>query len=123
MIGTVDGAGIDAGRPYVLIGESRVFVEDILQVFDKSIIAGNAESITAATSMVGKFVRANVGTSTDPIYAEGRVERWITDEGVVFLTIEGQNVSLHQVIAVADTLAALGSRPSQQTYTELQEEI
>jgi flagellar basal-body rod modification protein FlgD len=114
MIGTVDGAGIEAGRPYVLLGESRIFVEDILQVFDKSIIAGNAESITAATSMVGKYIRANIGTTADPIYAEGRVDRWITEDGVVFLTIDGQNVSLHQVIAVAETHSALGARPTPQ---------
>ncbi|MCL2002687.1 MAG: hypothetical protein FWG72_01625 [Oscillospiraceae bacterium] len=112
LIGTVDGAGIDAGRPYVLLGEARIYVEDIMQVFDKSIIAGNAESITAATSMVGKFIRANVGTTAEPVYAEGRADRWITEDGVVFLTIEGRNVSLHQVIAVADSLAALGDRPA-----------
>ncbi|MDR0324720.1 MAG: hypothetical protein LBI19_01325 [Oscillospiraceae bacterium] len=111
VIGTVDGAGIDAGKPYVLLGQSRVYVEDILQVFDNNIISGNAESIMAATSMVGKYVRANIGTSTDPLYTEGKVDRWMLEEGVVFLTVGGQNVSLHQVIAVADTFDALGARP------------
>ena len=110
VIGTVDGAGSEAGKPYVIVGEARVYVEDILQVFDKSLIAGNAESIMAATTMVGKYIRANVGASNNPIYAEGKVDRWMLDEGVVFLTIDGQNVSLHQVIAVADTLDALGAR-------------
>jgi flagellar basal-body rod modification protein FlgD len=112
IIGTVDGAGIESGKPYVLVGEARVFVEDILQVFDKSIIAGNAESIMAATSMVGKYIRANVGTIANPIFAEGKVDRWMTEDGVVFLTIDGQDISLHQVIAVADSLGALGSRPA-----------
>jgi flagellar basal-body rod modification protein FlgD len=112
IIGTVDGAGTEAGKPYVVVGEARIFVEDILQVFDKSIIAGNAESITAATGMVGKFIRANVGTAADPIYAEGRVDRWITQDGVVFLTVEGTDISLHQVIAVADTFGSLGARPA-----------
>jgi flagellar basal-body rod modification protein FlgD len=109
-VGTVDGAGIDAGRPYVLVGKAMVYVEDILQVFDKTIIAGNAESIIAATSMVGKYVRANVGASTDPIYVEGRVDRWTTEDGVVYLTIGGQDVSLHQIIAVAESLEALGGQ-------------
>jgi len=112
VIGTVDGAGIDAGKPYVLVGQARVYVEDIFQVFDKSIIAGNSESIIAATGMVGKYIRANIGSSTDPSYIEGRVERWMVDDGVVFLTIEGQEISLHQVIAVADEMEHLGSRPA-----------
>ncbi|MDR0293672.1 MAG: hypothetical protein LBH95_05910 [Oscillospiraceae bacterium] len=111
MIGTVDGAGIEAGKPYVLLGDVKIFVTDILQVFDKSIIAGNAESIVAATSMVGKYIRANVGTSAAPEYAEGKVDRWMLEDGVVFLTIGGRNVSLHQVIAVAETYEALGDRP------------
>jgi flagellar basal-body rod modification protein FlgD len=111
-IGTVDGAGLDAGKPYVLLGETRVYVEDILQVFDRSIIAGNTDTIVAATSMVGKFIRANTGTSAAPNYVEGKVDRWMTDEGVVFLTVGGQNVSLHQVVAVADTAEALGARPA-----------
>jgi hypothetical protein len=61
--------------------------------------------------MVGKYVRANVGTSSDPSFVEGRADRWMTEDGVVFLTINGQNVSLHQIIAVAETLGALGDRP------------
>ncbi len=112
VIGTVDGAGIEAGKPYVIVGDAQVNVEDILQVFDKSIITGNSEGILAATSMVGKYVRANVGTTTDPIYVEGRVERWQMEDDVVFLTVNGQNVSIHQVIAVADTEGALGERPA-----------
>jgi hypothetical protein len=112
VIGTVDGAGIDAGKPYVLVGQARVYVEDIFQVFDKSIIAGNSESIIAATGMVGKYIRANVGASSDPIYVEGKAERWMVDDGIVFLTVEGQEISLHQVIAVADDMEFLGSRPA-----------
>ncbi|MDR1692639.1 MAG: hypothetical protein LBR72_04710 [Oscillospiraceae bacterium] len=112
VIGTVDGAGIEAGKPYVLVGEQRVNVEDILQVFDKSIIAGNSEGILAATSMVGKYVRANVGTATQPNYIEGKVDRWQTEEDVIYITLNGQNVSIHQVIAVAEDGAALGEPPA-----------
>lgn len=112
VIGTVDGAGVESGKPYVLVGETKVLVEDILQVFDKTILTGSSESAQAATSLVGKYIRANIGVSEDPIYVEGKVDRWMTEEGVVFLTINGQNVSLHQVIAVADTEAALGERPA-----------
>ncbi|MDR1669392.1 MAG: hypothetical protein LBR76_05490, partial [Oscillospiraceae bacterium] len=110
VIGTVDGAGIEAGKPYVIVGDARVNVEDIQQVFDKTIITGNSESILAATSMVGRYIRANIGTSDAPQYVEGLAERWQMEDDVVFLTVNGQNVSIHQVIAVADSQSALGER-------------
>ena len=108
IIGTVDSAGIEAGRPYVMVGDIRVYAENIAQVFDKSIITGGGDAVVAATSMVGKYARANIGSAGSPQYAEGQVSRWWSDNGQIFVTLGGLDVVLNQVIAVADSQSGLG---------------
>jgi len=113
VIGTVDSAGVQSGKPYIMVGDQLVWMSDIGQVFDKNIISGQSEGIMAATSMVGKYIRANVGSQAYPSYTEGKAERMTVEDGVVFVTAGGQNIPLNQIIAVSDTASGLGDRPEE----------
>jgi flagellar basal-body rod modification protein FlgD len=113
VIGTVDSAGIEGGKPFVKVGNAMVWLENVLQVFDNSIIAGDGTQLMAGTAMVGKFVRAEFPSeSGQPAYIEGRVERISVREGKVYATVDGTEVGLYQIINVADSAAQLGERPA-----------
>lgn len=112
VVGTVDSAGIESGKPYVMVGDIKVYAENITQVFDRSIITGSSDAVMAATAMVGRYARANIGTAAKPEYVEGQVSRWWSDKGDVYITLDGLDVPLNQVITVADALSSLGSAPS-----------
>lgn len=113
IIGTVDSAGVEGGKPYVKIGNAMVWLENVLQVFDNSIIAGDGTQLMAGTAMVGKYVRAEFPSEYGPaVYVEGRVERISVREGKVYATVDGAEVGLYQIINVADTLAQLGEQPA-----------
>jgi len=107
-IGTVDSAGIEGGRPYVMVGKVRIFAENIMQVFDQSIITGGSDAVVAATSMVGKYARAGIGEGSNREFVEGQVSRWWSDEGTIYVTLDGRDVVLNQIVAVAETRSALG---------------
>ncbi|MCL2082092.1 MAG: hypothetical protein FWH04_02495 [Oscillospiraceae bacterium] len=111
VIGVVDSAGTESGKPYVKIDGKVIYVENITQVFDQGIITGASQAVNTATSMVGKYVRANIGTAEEPEYIEGRVERWQTKGSSVYVTIGGTDVILNQVMAVANTREELGATP------------
>jgi len=113
IIGTVDSAGIESGKPYVMVGNVKLFAENIQQVFDQSIIKGGGEAMVAATSMVGKYARANTAGTGTPNYIEGLVTRWWSDEGTIFITLDGRDVPLNQIVAVADSKEAIGKEPGQ----------
>lgn len=108
IIGTVDSAGIMNGAPYVMVGSARILAENITQVFDNSIIAGETNAMIAGTAMVGKYARAAITSDGATTYLEGRVERMSVREGKLFLTISGQEVSLNQIVTVSETQSGLG---------------
>lgn len=108
VIGTVDSAGVDNGKPYLMVGETRVPSENITQVFDNSIIAGEASNVMAGTAMVGKYARASRTVEGVAQFLEGVVERMSVREGKLYLTISGEEVPLNQIVTVAETAAALG---------------
>ncbi|MCL2030528.1 MAG: hypothetical protein FWG93_03195 [Oscillospiraceae bacterium] len=113
VVGTVDSAGMEAGKPYVKVGNATVWLENVLQVFDNSIIAGDGTQLMAGTAMVGKFVRAEFPSDNGtPMYIEGRVERISVRDGKVYATVDGCEVGLYQIINVADAPAQLGDRPA-----------
>ena len=108
IIGTADSAGVEGGLPYVMIGGQRVMAENITQVFDNSIIAGETNVMIAGTAMVGKYARATMTDNGATNYIEGRVERMTVIEGKLFLVIDGAEVPLNQIVTVAETLSGLG---------------
>ena len=115
VVGTVDSAGVEAGKPYVKVGNATVWLDNIQQVFDNSIIAGDSDALNAGSNLVGKYVRAEFPTENGSDYYEGLVQRLSVREGKVYLTVDGVEVGLYQVINVAARLAELGERPVVQT--------
>ena len=114
IMGTVDSAGIEGGKPYVKVGNATVWLENVLQVFDNTIIAGDSTQLLAGTSMVGKYVRAEFPSADgSAAYIEGRAERVSVRDGKLYITVDGAEVGLYQIINVADTLAQLGDRPAE----------
>jgi flagellar basal-body rod modification protein FlgD len=108
VVGTVDSAGLESGKPYVKVGNAMVWLENITQVFDRSIITGDSAQILAGTSMVGKYIRAEFPGG---VFIEGPAERVSVREGKLYVTVGGSEVGLYQIVNVADSLAALGETP------------
>ena len=123
IIGTVDSAGKMNGIPYVMVGSNRVLSENITQVFDNSIIAGETNTMIAGTAMVGKYARAEMTSEGSKYYLEGKVERMSVKDGKLFLTIEGYDVPLNQIVAVSEDREGLGAtdQPGQPELENMQE--
>ncbi len=121
VIGTVDSAGTENGVPYVMIGSSRLLAENITQVFNNSIIAGDASTMIAGTSMVGKYARAALTSEGSAYHLEGKVDRMSVRDGALYLTINGQEVLLNQIVTVSETLSGLGEAESSASVQPEQE--
>lgn len=112
VVGTVDSAGVEGGKPYVKVGNITVQLENVLQVFDNSIIAGDSAQLLAGTSMVGKYVRAEFPNETgEAVYIEGKVERVSVRDNKLYVTVDGAEVGLYQIINVAESVEELGPQP------------
>lgn len=111
IVGTVDSAGVEGGKPYVKVGNATIQLENVTQVFDNSIIAGDSAQLLAGTSMVGKYVRAEFPTDAGATYIEGKVERVSVRDNKLYVTVDGAEVGLYQIINVADTREELGAVP------------
>ncbi|MDR0248596.1 MAG: hypothetical protein LBI44_02895 [Oscillospiraceae bacterium] len=109
IIGTADSAGLESGKPYVKIGNAMIWLDDISQVFDNSIISGDSAGLMAGTAMVGKYVRAQY---LDGTYIEGQVERVTVRDGKLFVSVDGTEVGLYQIVNVAASIGDLGSAPA-----------
>lgn len=112
VIGVVESAGTYQGKPYVMVSGQRIFAADISNVFEQSVLTGAQEAVNTATSMVGAYVRANVGTSAEPVYITGRATRWQLQDGVVYLSVNDKDVALAQIVTVAESEEALGDAPA-----------
>jgi len=104
VIGTVDSAGVEAGKSYVMVKTHKIWVEDITQVFDNRIISGNIQDILTGSSLVGKYVRSDVKDEEgNTVSIVGQVQRVEMDEGEMLLLVDGVRVALFQVTAVAES--------------------
>jgi flagellar basal-body rod modification protein FlgD len=102
VAGLVDSAGIKDGKPYVMVGEALVWAENVFQVFDGSVLAGDTDGLLAASALVGRHVRAEiVGADGVRQTVEGLAERLFVREGMFFLQVEGQEIGLAQITEVS----------------------
>lgn len=103
VIGVVDSAGIENKTPYVMIGEKKVMSEDILQVFDASIVQGNTSGILAGANLVGKYVSAMVTVENENVKISGKVDSMTVEDDKLYLLVKGQRVLLSALTGVADS--------------------
>ena len=87
IVGRADSAGVMDGKSYVMVGESLIWTEDILQVFDGNVLSGDLQSILTGSNMVGKYVRAEESTEEGKITIEGQISKMLLRDGVVYLLI------------------------------------
>lgn len=103
VIGVVDSAGIENKTPYVMIGEKKVMAEDVLQVFDASIVQGNTSGILAGANLVGKYVSATVTVENENVKVSGKVDSMTVEDDKLYLLVKGQKVLLSALTGVADS--------------------
>ncbi|MDR1158640.1 MAG: hypothetical protein LBK75_10145 [Oscillospiraceae bacterium] len=101
IAGLVDSAGIKDGKPYVMVGEAQVWAENVSQVFDGAVLAGDAGGLLAASALVGRHVGAEiVGADGARQTVEGLAERLFVRDGRFLLQVEGQEIGLAQITEV-----------------------
>jgi flagellar basal-body rod modification protein FlgD len=99
--GIVDSAGMKDGKPYVMVGNAFVWVDDISQVFDSAIISG--DSLLSASAMVGKYVKSDAYDAEGTLFTlEGRVEKIIVRDGQCYLLVNGHEVTTLQIKEVSN---------------------
>ena len=102
--GIVSSAGMSEGEAYVLIGDSRIKLENIRQVFDSSMITG--KDVLEGSAIVGKYVQYRAYEQVDGVQVEklytGKVEKVnIGSEGLT-LSVNGETVKFVQITQVSD---------------------
>ncbi len=109
VCGPVDSAGVEAGKPYVKVGEKMVWLKDVSQVFNNSILAGDSSQMLAGTAMVGKYIKAEIPAEDGTKHEfEGKVDKISLKDGNMYVSVNGTEVGLYQILNVADSLEALG---------------
>lgn len=103
VIGVVDSAGVENKTPYVMVGEKKVWAEDVLQVFDASIVQGNTTGILAGANLVGKYVSATVTIDKENVKVSGKVDSMTVEDDKLYLMVKGQRVLLSALTGVADS--------------------
>ncbi len=101
--GRVDSAGLKDGKAFVMVGEAQVWVRDITQVYDNSVLTGDTGSILAGSNMVGKYVRAEIGTGDNKTLVEGVADKMIMRNGHLFIKVGDREIMLSQITEVSNT--------------------
>jgi len=103
VIGVVDSAGMENKNPYVMIGEKKIMAENIIQVFDASIIQGNTSGILAGANLVGKYIAADAVIDGETVRISGKVDKMTVEDEKLFLLVKGHKILLNSLVAVAET--------------------
>ena len=103
IIGVVDSAGTESGKPYVMVGEKKVFAENVSQVFDSSIVQGNTANLMAGANLVGKFISAQTAVDGQTAAVNGKVDSMIVEDDKFFLMVKGHKIPLNALTVVAET--------------------
>ena len=103
VIGIVDSAGVENGKPYVMVGDKKVLAENVSQVFDSSIVQGNTANLIAGANLVGKFISARISVDGQDIAVNGKVDSMVVDDDKLFLLVGGHRIPLTALAVVADS--------------------
>jgi flagellar basal-body rod modification protein FlgD len=107
IFGRVDGV-INSDGVYKLMvdGETYDLSEVYAVVDDETISAATDDKVLASAGLIGKTVTA---TTLDSAGAEltvtGQVEKILVQDGILYLVIGGQNVTLGDIIEITETEA------------------
>ncbi len=102
VYGRVDSAGVMNGKPYVKVGDATVQLSNIHQVFDASVLEGNAQTITNGAAMVGKYVRAEIAEGNNKTTVEGQISKLIIKDGVLFVKVGERELALFQLKEISN---------------------
>lgn len=103
VIGVVDSAGVENKKAYIMIGEKKVWADDVEQVFDASIVQGNTSGILAGANLVGKYVSATVNVDNETVKISGKVESMSVEDDNLYLMVKGHKVLMSALTSVADS--------------------
>ena len=119
VIGQVDSAGMEGGRAYVMVGEAKIWLDDVAQVFDGRTVSGDINAINAGSALIGKYVVTEINVLDpetgkfiiDPVTRMYRTElvggfvSGLTQENGIFKVItDTGNVALPLVREVHDSM-------------------
>jgi hypothetical protein len=65
VVGQVDSAGTEQGRPFLMVGETKVWLDDVKQVFDGRVVGGDIQSINAGAALIGKWIVTEIDMLDD----------------------------------------------------------
>jgi flagellar basal-body rod modification protein FlgD len=107
VVGQADSAGIEQGRPFVMVGETRVWLDDVKQVFDGRVVNGDIASINAGAALIGKWVVTEINQldtdtqTSKPVTIGGYVTGVTFEDGVYKVMLDnGIKVALPMILEI-----------------------
>ena len=105
IIGMVDSAGIEGGRAFIMVGDMRLWMDDVLQVFDGRAISGDMNSINTGAALLNKYVVADVDAlDEDGLTVTQRIGGVATgvvyENGLYLVQVGPYKLSLVQILGV-----------------------
>ncbi len=106
-IGVVDSAGMENAKPYVMVAGSKIWSENVQQVFDPSVVKGDAQNLLASAALVGKYAAAEISIDGTATKIQGKVDGMTVEDDKFFLMIGSHKVLMSALTSIADSPEAL----------------
>lgn len=100
--GTIDSIFSDRGTYYAIIGEDVIEVDDIVQIFDSSLLATGAKLVDTS-NLIGKII-TGLYESDDTTTSEitGVVSSVTYDEGVIYAIVDGKQIAVDSITDITE---------------------
>ena len=103
IVGIVDSALVERGKAYVLVGDIKIPVDRVIQVYEPSVLTGEADRVMQGAAMVGKYVKAQVTNAKgEKYYVVGQVEKVVVDGKLFTLKVGDENVLISEILEISN---------------------
>ena len=104
IFGKVDGVIKQDGIDYLLIGDEMYKASSVVGVFDSLDDGSLDENILQSANLIGKQVTAEIPgeEGEDPTTVTGIVEKITIRDGVIYASVNGQDIALSNIIEISE---------------------
>ncbi len=102
MFGKVDGMYIEDDEAYLLVGENKIALEDVVASYDSDTVENVdvIKSLLDSTGLIGKYAKGTIAVDNETVSVEGVVDSIKVENGKVYAIIGENKVNILNIESV-----------------------
>lgn len=102
VFGKVDGISMSDGQTYLYIGDTKVPVDDVMEVYSSDALekSDTAQSLLQSSGLIGAYVTGSVVEDGNTVTVEGLVDSLSVSGGTVYANIGSHKVAIADITEI-----------------------